>query len=66
MATAQEQQLAANILVAWLNSAPMTAASMEGLQSPATAGRVLGELYKTLVNAVSDTSAPVAGRDATG
>jgi hypothetical protein len=65
MATAHEQQLAKDILVAWLTSASMITA-MEGLQNPATAGTILADLYKTLVNAVSETSTPAEGRDATG
>ena len=65
MATAHEQQLAKDILVAWLTSAS-THRGMEGLQNPATAGTILADLYKTLVNAVSQTSTPAEGRDATG
>jgi hypothetical protein len=65
MATAHEQQLAKDILVAWLTSAS-TIRAMEGLQNPTTAGTILADLYKTLVKAVSETSTPAEGRDATG
>jgi hypothetical protein len=65
MATAHEQQLAKDILVAWLTS-PSTSTAMEDLQNPATVGPILADLYKTLVNAVSETSTPAEGRDATG
>jgi hypothetical protein len=65
MATAHEQQLAKDILVAWLTSTP-TSTAMEGLRNPATAGTILAGLYKTIVDAISETSTPAEGRDATG
>ena len=66
MATAHEQQLAKDILVAWLSSPVISTASKEGLQDPAKAGNILADLYKTIVTAISETSTPVEGRDATG
>jgi hypothetical protein len=66
MATAHEQQLAKDILVAWLSSSSTSSVSMEDLRDPAKAGNILADLYKTIVQAISETSAPVVGEDATG
>jgi hypothetical protein len=66
MATAHEQQLAKDIVVAWLNSPAIGAVPIPGLEDPAKAGDILADLYKTIVNAISDTSSAVEGRDATG
>jgi hypothetical protein len=63
MATAQEQQLAKDIVVAWLHTC--THASLSHLQDPDTAGNLIANVYKTLVKAINETSTSAEGVDAT-
>jgi hypothetical protein len=64
MATAQEQQLAKDIVVAWLHTC--TPASISHLQDPDTAGNLIAQVYKTIVKAINETSTRAEGVDATG
>jgi hypothetical protein len=67
MATAHEQQLAKDIVVAWLTSRPATGpVPLQDLQDPVKAGKMIADLYKTIVKAISETSSAGEGRDATG
>lgn len=67
MATQQEQQLAKDIVVAWLNIfSPSTSVISDTLRNPATAGELIANVYKTIVQAIHDTSTVAAGTDATG
>jgi hypothetical protein len=66
MATALEQQLARDLVVAWLNSPGTGSVPIRDLQDPEKAGNILANTYKTIVNAISETSTPAEGRDATG
>jgi hypothetical protein len=65
MATVHEQQIAKDIVVAWLSLAAGGQASIPGLQDPDGAADILATMYKTLVKAVSDTSSPARAADAT-
>jgi hypothetical protein len=64
MATAQEQQLAKDIVVAWLHTC--TNASVSHLQDPDKAGNLIANVYKTIVKAINETSTRAEGVDATG
>jgi hypothetical protein len=64
MATAQEQQLAKDIVVAWLHTC--THVSISHLQDPDTAGNLIANVYKTIVKAINETSTRAEGVDATG
>jgi hypothetical protein len=67
MATLQEQQLAKDIVVAWLNIfSPSTSVISDTLRNPTTAGELIANVYKTIVQAVHETSTVAAGTDATG
>jgi hypothetical protein len=67
MATLQEQQLAKDIVVAWLNiSASSNSVISDTIRNPTTAGNLIAEVYKTIVQAISETSTPAVGTDATG
>jgi hypothetical protein len=67
MATLQEQQLAKDIVVAWLSiSASSTSVISETIRNPAAAGELIANVYKTIVQAISETSTVAAGTDATG
>jgi hypothetical protein len=67
MATLQEQQLAKDIVVAWLSiSASSTSVMADTLRNPTTAGDLIANIYKTIVQAMSETSTVAAGTDATG
>jgi len=67
MATLQEQQLAKDIVVAWLNIfSPSTSVISDTLRNPTTAGDLIANVYKTIVQAIHETSAVAAGTDATG
>jgi hypothetical protein len=67
MATLQEQQLAKDIVVAWLNIfSPSTSVISDTLRNPATAGDLIANVYTTIVQAIHDTSTVAAGTDATG
>jgi hypothetical protein len=67
MATLQEQQLAKDkdIVVAWLN----TCANISGshpLREVDKTGGLIANGYKTIAQAISETSTAEAGTDATG
>jgi hypothetical protein len=67
MATLQEQQLAKDIVVAWLNIfSPSTSVISDTLRNPAAAGELIANVYKTIVQAIHETSSVWAGTDATG
>jgi hypothetical protein len=67
MATLQEQQLAKDIVVAWLSiSASSNSVISDTIRNPTTAGDLIAEVYKTIVRAISETSTVAAGTDATG
>jgi hypothetical protein len=67
MATLQEQQLAKDIVVAWLNIfSPSTSVISDTLRNPATAGDLIANVYKTIVQSIHETSTVAAGTDATG
>jgi hypothetical protein len=67
MATLQEQQLAKDIVVAWLNIfSPSTSVISDTLRNPTTAGELIANVYKTIVQAVHETSTVETGTDATG
>lgn len=67
MATLQEQQLAKDIVVAWLNIfSPSTSVISDTLRNPTTAGELIANVYKTIVQAIHETSTVAAGTDATG
>jgi hypothetical protein len=66
MATAYEQQLAKDLVVAWLNSPGTRSVPIQDLQDPEKAGNIIANIYKMIVNAISETSTPAEGRDATG
>jgi hypothetical protein len=67
MATLQEQQLAKDMVVAWLSiSASSNSVISDTLRNPTTAGELIANVYKTIVQAISDTSTVRAGTDATG
>jgi len=67
MATLQEQQLAKDIVVAWLSiSASSTSVIADTIRNPTTAGDLIANMYKTIVQAISETSTVAAGTDATG
>jgi hypothetical protein len=67
MATLQEQQLAKDIVVAWLSiSASSTSVISDTIRNPTTAGEFIANVYKTIVQAIHDTSTVGAGTDATG
>jgi hypothetical protein len=67
MATSTEQQMATQIVVAWLNLLPNHMAAVPGIADPAQAGDVIGTVYKAIVKAITETStvAEGAGTDAT-
>ena len=68
MATAHEQEVAKDIVVAWLNiCAPSTSAptTSDLLRDPARAGSLIANVYKTIVQAISETSTVATGVDAT-
>ena len=53
MATLQEQQLAKDIVVAWLNIfSPSTSVISDTLRNPAAAGDLIANVYKTIVQAI--------------
>jgi len=66
MATTQEQQLAKDIVVAWLTSPATGIAPVADLWDPAKAGELIAGVYKTIVNAINETSTSAEGIDATG
>jgi hypothetical protein len=67
MATLQEQQLAKDIVVAWLNIfSPSTSVISDTLRNPTTAGELIANVYKIIVQAIHETSTVAAGTDATG
>jgi hypothetical protein len=67
MASLQEQQLAKDLVVAWLSiSASSTSVIADTIRNPTTAGELIANVYKTVVQAISDTSTVAAGTDATG
>ena len=67
MATLQEQQLAKDIVVAWLNIfSPSTSVVSDVLRNPTTAGELIANVYKTIVQAIHETSTVGTGVDATG
>jgi hypothetical protein len=67
MATLQEQQLAKDIVVAWLSiSASSTSVIADTIRNPTTAGELIANVYKTIVQAISETSTVAVGTDATG
>jgi hypothetical protein len=67
MATLQEQQLAKDIVVAWLNIfSPSTSMISDTLRNPTTAGELIANVYKIIVQAIHETSTVAAGADATG
>jgi hypothetical protein len=67
MATLQEQQLARDIVVAWLGiSASSSSVISDTIRNPSTAGDLLANIYKTIVQAIHETSTVAAGTDATG
>jgi hypothetical protein len=67
MATLQEQQLAKDIVVAWLNIfSPSTSVISDTLRNPSTAGELIANVYKIIVQAIHDTSTVGTGTDATG
>jgi hypothetical protein len=67
MAILQEQQLAKDIVVAWLNIfSPSTSVISDTLRNPTTAGELIANVYKTIVQAIHDTSTVGTGTDATG
>jgi hypothetical protein len=67
MATLQEQQLAKDIVVAWLSiSASSNSVISDTIRNPTTAGDLIANVYKTIVQAISDTSTVAARTDATG
>jgi hypothetical protein len=67
MATLQEQQLAKDIVVAWLNIfQPSTSVISDTLRNPTAAGELIANVYKTIVQAIHETSTVGAGTDATG
>jgi hypothetical protein len=66
MATLQEQQLAKDIVVAWLNIfSPSTSVISDTLRNPTTAGELIANVYKIIVQAIHETSTVAAGTDAT-
>ena len=66
-ATLQEQQLAKDIVVAWLSiSASSTSVIADTIRNPTTAGELIANVYKTVVQAISGTSTVAVGTDATG
>jgi len=59
--------LAKDIVVAWLNIfSPSTRVISDTLRNPTTAGELIANVYKTIVQAVHETSTVAAGTDATG
>jgi hypothetical protein len=64
MATMQEQQLAKDIVVAWLNAC--ASASQSYLRDPSQAGDLIANVYKIIVKAINETSTRAEGIDATG
>jgi hypothetical protein len=67
MATPQEQQLAKDIVVAWLSiSASSSSVISDTVRNPTTAGAFIANIYKTIVQAINETSTEIAGKDATG
>ena len=66
MATVHEQEVAKDLVVAWLNSLGTGSVPIRDLQDPEKAGSIIANIYKTLVKAVNETSTPAEGRDATG
>ena len=65
MATSHEQEIAKDIVVAWLSIPAGGHAPIPGLQDPERAGAILATLYQTMVKAVSDTSSPARAGDST-
>ena len=66
MATAHEQEMAKDIVVAWLNiSASSTSVIADTLRNPTAAGELIANVYKTIVQAISETSTVATGTDAT-
>jgi hypothetical protein len=65
MATSHEQEIAKDIVVAWLSIPAGGHAPVPGLQDPERAGEILATMYKTIVKAVSETSSPASAGDST-
>ena len=66
MATLQEQQLAKDIVVAWLSiSASSTSVIADTIRNPTAAGELIANVYKTIVQAIHETSTVATGTDAT-
>ena len=65
MATSHEQEIAKDIVVAWLSIAAGGNALIPGLQDPERAADILATMYKTIVKAVSETSSPASAGDST-
>jgi hypothetical protein len=63
MATSQEQQLAKDIVVAWLNVCATAPASH--LLDSDKAGDLIANVYKIIVKAINETSTRAEGIDAT-
>jgi hypothetical protein len=63
----QEQQLAKDIVVVWLSiSASSISVIADTIRNLTTAGELIANVYKTIVQAISETSTVAAGADATG
>jgi hypothetical protein len=67
MATLQEQQLAKDIVAAWLSiSASSNSVISDTIRNPTTAGDLIANVCKTIVQAISETSTAAPVTDATG
>jgi hypothetical protein len=54
-------------VVAWLSiSASSTSVIADTIRNPTAAGELIANVYKTIVQAISETSTVAAGTDATG
>jgi hypothetical protein len=63
----QEQQLAKDIVVAWLSlSASSNSVISDTIRNPTTAGNRIADVFKTIVQAIHETSSVATGTDAIG
>ncbi len=65
MATTHEQQLATEIVVAWLHVVAAGKIGVEELGNPARAADIIATLYKATVQAIRETSTLEGRGDAT-
>jgi hypothetical protein len=56
MATSEEQQIANEIVIAWLKVIAHGQTSVQGLGDPAKAGEIIGRVFQETVRAVNETT----------